>query len=91
MTLLKTTDYCPFDLHFADPEESELVKKIENIKNNEWVTLKKSLSPVWSSVSRVPASLDDTVLSEHETLRQLDQISVSGSPAKYYLAILISL
>ena len=79
-TLLKVADYSPFDLHFAEPEESNLATMIENVQNKLWVTLKKELAPTWSSISRIPANSNETFSTRQEPIRDTDQISVSGPP-----------
>ena len=87
------TDFCPFDLHFAEPGESELaeqIEKIENIKKNQWVTLRNDLAPAWSSISRIPANPDDRHLIGHEPMQKIHQVTVSG-PRKLFFGTLILL
>lgn len=79
-TLLKIADCSPFDLHFAEPEESKLTKIIEHVQNKQWVTLKKELAPAWSSILRIPANPNETLSTRQEPIRDTDQISVSGPP-----------
>jgi hypothetical protein len=79
-TLLNVIDLSPFDLHFAQPDDSKLSENIEDIRNKQWVTANKKLAPPWSYILRAPANINDTLLNRHEIVRHLDQLYVRNPP-----------
>lgn len=74
--LLRVTDYSPFDLHLAEPDESKVLRKIESLRNSEVLTTKNVLTSPWSFISKNPACSNDALSSRRENVRNVNQISV---------------